>query len=94
MTPRFFIDRPIFSWVIAIGILLAGIIALRSLPVDSLLDWLRVHYSHLQDATLLRLFHDLQHDVDLLCEPMQVARSTDLQAIRVLHFPHRISVAS
>ncbi len=67
---------------------------LRSLPVDSLLDWLRVHYSHLQDATLLRLFHDLQHDVDLLCEPMQVARSTDLQAIRVLHFPHRISVAS
>jgi multidrug efflux pump len=24
MTPRFFIDRPIFSWVIAIGILLAG----------------------------------------------------------------------
>jgi multidrug efflux pump len=34
MTPRFFIDRPIFSWVIAIGILLAGIIALRSLPVE------------------------------------------------------------
>ena len=24
MTPRFFIDRPIFSWVIAIGILLLG----------------------------------------------------------------------
>lgn len=34
MTPRFFIDRPIFSWVIAIGILLAGIIALRGLPVE------------------------------------------------------------
>jgi multidrug efflux pump len=34
MTPRFFIDRPIFSWVLAIGILLAGIIALRSLPVE------------------------------------------------------------
>ena len=34
MTPRFFIDRPIFSWVIAIGILLAGIIALRSLPIE------------------------------------------------------------
>jgi hypothetical protein len=67
---------------------------LRSLPVDSLLDWLRAHYSHLQDATLLRLFHDLQHDVDLLCEPIQVAKSTDLRAIRVLHFPYRISVAS
>src|SRR3990167_7448235 len=34
MPPRFFIDRPIFSWVIAIGILLSGIIALRSLPVE------------------------------------------------------------
>lgn len=34
MTPRFFIDRPIFSWVIAIGILLAGIIALRGLPIE------------------------------------------------------------
>jgi multidrug efflux pump len=34
MSPRFFIDRPIFSWVIAIGILLAGIIALRGLPVE------------------------------------------------------------
>ncbi|MGV7121719.1 multidrug efflux RND transporter permease subunit [Sphingopyxis sp. 550A] len=34
MSPRFFIDRPIFSWVIAIGILMAGIIALRGLPVE------------------------------------------------------------
>jgi len=34
MTPRFFIDRPIFSWVIAIGILLSGIIALRGLPIE------------------------------------------------------------
>ncbi|MBU1236347.1 MAG: efflux RND transporter permease subunit [Gammaproteobacteria bacterium] len=31
--PRFFIDRPIFAWVIAIIILLAGALALRSLPV-------------------------------------------------------------
>ncbi|MDR6834752.1 MULTISPECIES: efflux RND transporter permease subunit [unclassified Sphingopyxis] len=34
MTPRFFIDRPIFSWVLAIGILLSGIIALRGLPIE------------------------------------------------------------
>ena len=34
MAPRFFIDRPVFAWVIALGILLAGIIALRSLPVE------------------------------------------------------------
>ncbi|WP_129645380.1 efflux RND transporter permease subunit [Peristeroidobacter agariperforans] len=34
MSPRFFIDRPIFSWVIALGILLAGALALRSLPIE------------------------------------------------------------
>jgi multidrug efflux pump len=31
---RFFIDRPIFAWVVALGILLAGVIALRALPVE------------------------------------------------------------
>jgi multidrug efflux pump len=30
---RFFIDRPIFAWVIAIVIMLAGLIAMRSLPI-------------------------------------------------------------
>jgi multidrug efflux pump len=34
MTPRFFIDRPVFAWVIALSILLAGVIALGSLPVE------------------------------------------------------------
>ncbi|ODU20966.1 MAG: multidrug efflux RND transporter permease [Sphingomonas sp. SCN 67-18] len=34
MLPRFFIDRPIFAWVVAIGILLAGAIALRALPIE------------------------------------------------------------
>ncbi|HKP15796.1 MAG TPA: efflux RND transporter permease subunit, partial [Gemmatimonadaceae bacterium] len=34
MTPRFFIDRPVFSWVIALTILFAGILALRSLPIE------------------------------------------------------------
>lgn len=31
---RFFIDRPVFAWVIALGILLAGVIALRGLPIE------------------------------------------------------------
>ncbi|MBF0309582.1 MAG: multidrug efflux RND transporter permease subunit [Magnetococcales bacterium] len=31
--PKFFIDRPVFAWVIALVILLAGLIALRNLPV-------------------------------------------------------------
>ena len=34
MSPRFFIDRPVFAWVIALGILLAGFISLRSLPIE------------------------------------------------------------
>jgi multidrug efflux pump len=32
--PRFFIDRPIFAWVIAITIALAGFLALRALPIE------------------------------------------------------------
>jgi len=31
--PRFFIDRPVFAWVIAIVIVLGGLLALRKLPV-------------------------------------------------------------
>ncbi|MCP1470257.1 multidrug efflux pump [Sphingobium sp. OAS761] len=33
MFSRFFIDRPIFAWVIAIGIMLAGIGSMMSLPI-------------------------------------------------------------
>ena len=33
MLPRFFIDRPIFAWVIALVILLGGGLALRNLPI-------------------------------------------------------------
>jgi multidrug efflux pump len=35
MLANFFIDRPIFAWVIALVILLSGALALRSLPVTS-----------------------------------------------------------
>ncbi len=34
MNSRFFIDRPIFSWVIALSILLAGGLALTALPIE------------------------------------------------------------
>ncbi|MEC8665625.1 MAG: efflux RND transporter permease subunit, partial [Pseudomonadota bacterium] len=30
----FFIDRPVFAWVIAIIIMLAGVLAIRSLPIS------------------------------------------------------------
>lgn len=34
MSPKFFIDRPIFAWVVALTIVLAGVSALRDLPVE------------------------------------------------------------
>ena len=33
MLSRFFIERPIFAWVIAIGVMIAGIGAMLSLPI-------------------------------------------------------------
>jgi multidrug efflux pump len=38
MFARFFIDRPIFAWVIALGILLAGLLTLRVLPIEQYPD--------------------------------------------------------
>lgn len=35
---RFFIDRPIFAWVIAIVIMLAGVLAIRQLPIEQYPD--------------------------------------------------------
>jgi len=32
--PRFFIDRPVFAWVIAIAIVLTGLIAIPQLPIE------------------------------------------------------------
>ena len=63
-----------------------------SLPVDSLLDWLHTHHGHLQDGTLLRLFHELQHESSWQIEASDHPETTTLQAIRVLHHPHRVSI--
>ena len=38
MFSRFFIDRPVFAWVIALAILLAGGLAMRSLPIEQYPD--------------------------------------------------------
>jgi len=32
--PKFFINRPIFAWVIAIGVMLAGLLAINTLPIS------------------------------------------------------------
>lgn len=65
----------------------------RSLPVEDLLGWLGSHYHHLQDATLLRLFHDLLHETYWRIEPADSIKHTDLRSIRVLHHPHRVQTA-
>ncbi len=36
--PQFFIDRPIFAWVIALGIALAGLLAIPSMPISQYPD--------------------------------------------------------
>lgn len=38
MVSRFFIDRPIFAWILAISIMLAGALCLRNLPVSQYPD--------------------------------------------------------
>jgi len=38
MLSRFFIDRPIFAWVVAIVIMLAGLLSIRTLPVEQYPD--------------------------------------------------------
>lgn len=62
----------------------------QRLPVDSLLDWLRTHYGKLADTTLLRLFHELQHEAGWECEAAPEVKATELQTVRVLHHPHRM----
>jgi len=34
MLPRFFIDRPVFAWVIAIAMMLSGVLAIYNLPIS------------------------------------------------------------
>ena len=36
--PQFFIDRPVFAWVIAIIITLGGVFAIRGLPAEAYPD--------------------------------------------------------
>ena len=64
---------------------------MHSLPITDLLDWLQAHYSHLQDSTLLRIFHDLQHESNWTIEADPHIAKTKLTDIAILHFPHRVN---
>lgn len=62
-----------------------------SLPINNLLAWLLEHYSYLQDATLLRIFHDLQHETNWLIESSTETSTMALQTIAVSHYPHHVT---
>jgi hypothetical protein len=62
----------------------------RCLPVTSLLDWLRAEYPHLNDATLLRLYHELLGEADWQIAQSDQRRSTELNTLNVIHYPHGI----
>lgn len=63
----------------------------NSLPVPSLLDWLYSHYAHLNDATLLRLYHELINEPDWQMIQAEQTLSTELGQLRVTHYPHGVS---
>ncbi len=58
--------------------------------VPSLLDWLRTNYAHLDDATTLRLYHELVREPEWDFKQADMPRSTDLERLRVTHYPHGI----
>lgn len=59
--------------------------------VPSLLDWLRANYAHRDDATVLRLYHELVGEPDWNFQQADLPRSTDLERLRVTHYPHGLS---
>lgn len=57
-------------------------------PVPSLLDWLRTNYAYLEDATVLRLYHELVREPEWEFQQDDQKLSTDLNWLRVTHYPH------
>ena len=49
---RFFVDRPVFAWVIALIIALAGLLSIRGLPVQKALN--ELEFSRKRIATDVR----------------------------------------
>ena len=56
--------------------------------VPSLLDWLRTNYTYLDDATVLRLYHELVREPEWEFQQDDQKLSTDLNWLRVTHYPH------
>ena len=52
--PQFFIDRPVFAWVVALFILLAGALAIPQLPVAQYPDVAPPQIEKSMPCTLVR----------------------------------------
>ena len=63
----------------------------KSLPIPSLLDWLYSNYALLNDATLLRLYHELINEPEWQMAQADQPLSTELGQLRVTHYPHGVS---
>jgi hypothetical protein len=61
-----------------------------SLPIQHLLSWLRQHYPQLPDAVILRLYHELLRSEEWHCEQVDTEAATELNQVRVLHYPHAL----
>lgn len=60
------------------------------LPVNDVLAWLRQHYSHLSDATLLRLYHYLIQQESWQTTCAEQAQTCELKEINVYHYPQGV----
>ena len=64
-----------------------------AIPVANLLGWLRAHYPHLNDATLLRLYHELIARADWQAVQSDAAARVPLNTVQVTLYPHAIEAA-
>ena len=62
---------------------------MEQLPVHDVLVWLKAHYAHVSDATLLRLYHRLiQNDSsDWQLTQAEKAINCELKHINIYHYP-------
>ena len=60
------------------------------LPVADLLAWLQRHYSHLSDATLLRLYHAFTQQNEWSISLSEQEVTCELKHINVIHYPQGV----
>jgi hypothetical protein len=67
------------------------IVNLRNdMPIPDLLQWLRSHYLHLSDVTLLRLYHELIARPDWQAIQSDMLAKVALNTVFVTLYPHAI----